>query len=431
MNGKQVLFIITIAFWVVVGYLFVSRGYENTWRLWNIPTMSPSFADTRVITAGAESRALGYDPLFRNPRDPWGRQMNYPRIWQLAFRLGVTQRDTVYIAVVFIALFFVGVFIFTDEIDVPTAILLSLMLYSPAVLLGMERGNNDLLIFFLLALALASLRKSGILGSLLVVAASVLKLFPIVGLSCLLREGRRRFLVLASFGCLIFLLYALLSLNDLKQIYAVTSQDRAGYGVNAVPLQLERFLGSPSVRRGAATACYAFAALVLLLALVANWGRGDPPKGMDIRHIDAFRVGASIFICTFMLGTNCQYRLMFVILALPQITRWGYKAERPSLIVSRLTLSALAVCCWWLLLYRICVDHFRFGKVYAYMVGDVCSWLALGGLAYLFFASLPEWVNPRLWRFGGVGSRPYVQDRQTGGGWPSDRLVSNVHVRRS
>ena len=58
--------------------LLILYGYDNTWRLWNIPTMSPHFADMRTITHGAESYAQGLDPMIENPGDPWHRRMNYP-----------------------------------------------------------------------------------------------------------------------------------------------------------------------------------------------------------------------------------------------------------------------------------------------------------------------------------------------------------------
>jgi hypothetical protein len=73
--------------------------------------------------------------------------------------------------------------------------------------------------------------------------------------------------------------------------------------------------------------------------------------------------------------------------------------------VARLTLLALAVCCWWLFIYRFLGGHALFGKVLGFMVGDVCSWFALGGLGYLFVRFLPEWAHPSVWRFGWLANR--------------------------
>ncbi|MDR3088351.1 MAG: hypothetical protein LBU39_00845 [Desulfobulbaceae bacterium] len=47
--------------------LFHFYGYNNTWKLWNIPVMSPHFMDMRAILHGAESVAQGFDPMIQNP----------------------------------------------------------------------------------------------------------------------------------------------------------------------------------------------------------------------------------------------------------------------------------------------------------------------------------------------------------------------------
>jgi hypothetical protein len=84
-EGKKSLLVAIVLCVAILGMLFLAFGYESTWRLWNIPTAAPYFADLRTITGGAESHELGYDPLLNNPRDPWERTMNYPRIWQCLF----------------------------------------------------------------------------------------------------------------------------------------------------------------------------------------------------------------------------------------------------------------------------------------------------------------------------------------------------------
>jgi len=40
--------------------------------------MSPPFADIRSILAGVEAQRLGYDPIYQNPLDPFGRIKAYP-----------------------------------------------------------------------------------------------------------------------------------------------------------------------------------------------------------------------------------------------------------------------------------------------------------------------------------------------------------------
>jgi len=57
------------------------RGPDATFRVWGLNVESPAFSDSRVITAGIESLRDGHQPWVHNPRDPWQRNFNYPRVW--------------------------------------------------------------------------------------------------------------------------------------------------------------------------------------------------------------------------------------------------------------------------------------------------------------------------------------------------------------
>jgi hypothetical protein len=70
--------IVLVGLLLSVGLLFYFMG-EAAWRLWNIPVMTPASADTRTILSGIQAQRVGYDPLFQNPLDPFGRSMAYPR----------------------------------------------------------------------------------------------------------------------------------------------------------------------------------------------------------------------------------------------------------------------------------------------------------------------------------------------------------------
>ena len=85
--------------------------------------------------------------MVYNPRHPFGELMDYPRIWQLLFHLGIDQKDTIYFEAAFVSLFFLGIFLFVGEINQTIAVALACGIFSPAVLLGIERGDNDLVIF--------------------------------------------------------------------------------------------------------------------------------------------------------------------------------------------------------------------------------------------------------------------------------------------
>ena len=81
--------------------------------------------------------------------------MNHPRLVQyiLSF-VHIDQSHTTIIGILFIALFFLGLFLSLKQISNGTALMLAIVIFSPAVMLGIERANHDLFIFFLISVAL-------------------------------------------------------------------------------------------------------------------------------------------------------------------------------------------------------------------------------------------------------------------------------------
>jgi hypothetical protein len=395
MSGRRLFLLLTLLGAALLPLLMASFGPERTWRLWNIPTMRPGFADARTITAGAESRRAGFDPLLDNPADPWHRVMNYPRPWQGLFRLGLDQRDTVAVALVMIAAFLAGLLLFVDRIDRPTAWLMAAALFSPAVLLGIERANVVLLIFFLCAGALVVLRRSAVAAALLLTAAGLLMYYPFLGLVCLVRAPRHRCLWLVGLAVAAGVAYVALTWRDVMLV--ARSIDRGtflSYGVNVGWMATRQLSGSNTAVVGVA-ASSAVLLVGAVVAMVSSARRGlEPAAAPDPQHLDGFRLGAAIYAGTFLLGNNWDYRLVFVLFCLPLIVDWTHDRHRAVARAARLTLVALLASLWMQFAFRF--GRFLPGGGYLLLVLDEsANWLLLGGLLYLLPAAMPDWLRRR------------------------------------
>ncbi|HLP00539.1 MAG TPA: glycosyltransferase 87 family protein, partial [Opitutaceae bacterium] len=170
--------------------LAATRGYKHAWDAWGIQASDTPFLDLQVVTAGAESRALGFDPLHENPRDPLRRQLNYPRVWQSLAHLGVERRHTTALGIGVVAAFLAAVVVFPRRLARGAALGLGALLLSPAVMLALERGNIDLVLFVVAALALFAARRSTVAATGLLLVGFGLKLYPVCGAALLLRERR-------------------------------------------------------------------------------------------------------------------------------------------------------------------------------------------------------------------------------------------------
>lgn len=385
MTGRKFLLIIIIVMAALVGLSFRFYGYEATWRLWNIPARMPPFADLRLLPGSAESFRQGFDPIHQNPGDPLGRHFNYPRAWYLVFYTGINQDDTIWIGTLLALGFLFCVWIFPRRLDLASAGLLALILFSPSTMLCLERGNVDLLIFILCALALLALENSAWLSAGLLMLAVFLKLFPIFGFGIFLREVRSRFWMISLSAFALLLVYAALTYSNIAASFSYTEKGGDwSYGVNVAALHLRPFLAFGKTYR-----LITFTSFLLALGLtIFGLFRGSRSVSLpadDSRHLAAFRLGALIYIGTFFLGNNWDYRLIFLLFVIPQLFTWASSSR-----AARWTLAALILSCWYLVTLRI------FGNELAYALDQFSKWGLFAGLVYLFFRSSPDWLKTEL-----------------------------------
>src|SRR6516165_9762457 len=158
-------------------------GWTRTWLAIFVPPTSPPFADMRGIQGTVLSTEQGFNPLISNPNDPWHRALNYPLIWvKISKALNLPNQSR------FIQFCFLVILCFVATCAYilyrfPSYGLLACAL-STAALLGIERSNNDLIIYslvFVFALLLPTK-----FSPVPILIATVLKLYPVFLLGVLL-----------------------------------------------------------------------------------------------------------------------------------------------------------------------------------------------------------------------------------------------------
>jgi len=203
--------------------------------------------------------------------------------------------------------------------------LLGAMVCSPMIMLGVERGNIELLVFAVLALGIDRLARGGPrVAAIGLGAAAVLKLFPICAVVMFARRGRWRIgaVLLIGFSC-----YLVAVRENLQAVRANTPASQwFSYG-NAV---IVSGLTELAAKAGAAVdwvrlSRVFFLASVALLAFGVRRGWQPAPAAngeADERHELAFIAGAAIYVATFVVGhAHFAYRLWFVLLCVPYLWR--------------------------------------------------------------------------------------------------------------
>jgi len=118
------------------------------------------FLDARIVLAGFESKRLGYDAQLYNPSDPVGRRFANPDFWLALTPLGLTQSHAIFVGIILALLFYISAFKIMGKLTLYEALVYSLILCSPSVMWIVERGNLDIVVYFLLTMSLVPITKS-------------------------------------------------------------------------------------------------------------------------------------------------------------------------------------------------------------------------------------------------------------------------------
>jgi Glycosyltransferase family 87 len=330
----------------------------DVWPRLGVPSGPSRFFDARNITAALECRRLGHDPLVDNPCDPWHRAMFYPRAWLLLRWLGLDQSDTTMLGVLIALVFLLSLCLLVGRVTAGEGVVVAVAVCSPAVMFAIERANMDVVLFSMLAAAVVLWRRgtttSRTLSPLLVLAAAVGKLYPVFGLPAYALLRNRRAALAAACG-LAFLAYVAVTLEDVKTVASTATQGQYySYGARILIGQLYHQAVGHNWE-GASTAAQAIAAVALLAlaALAWVWFRrrlGSPAAQAPAptAALLAFYLGAFIYVGTFAIFKNYDYRLVYLLLTLPQLTAWVREGQPgdPRQTIASLGLVAVLLALW-------------------------------------------------------------------------------------
>jgi len=321
----------------MIGIAIISFGWELTWKVLHIPTLSPVFADMRTIQGALLSVEQGYNPQQANPGDPWQRAMNYPSLWLVIARHLQFDNEVHFL-----------IFVFSTIVAYLTACIFLLKtfprflmiaaLFSGASLLAVERGNNDIIVFALLSVGLtlpAVLVRSGVL-----LISTVLKLYPMFAFLSLIKHPRQLLV-----GMTIAVVYFIGIQPELQFIWrGNTAEGVLSYGIanlfRWITAQVGNELEPIAVGLGL------IASLPVCLLFTRN--THIQPSPQREQKTTLFLAGGAIFAGTYLTTLNWDYRLIFLIFCLPYILDIQQPLPRYSLVTCLLIASNIGILRWHL-----------------------------------------------------------------------------------
>ncbi len=328
----------------------------DLWPRLGVPSGPSLFFDARNVTAAWECQRLGYDTLYESPCDPWHRPLNYLRPWLLLGVLGLDQSHTFAFATVLIVAMFVSFSLLVGRVPVGTGIVMALAACSPAVMLAVERANMDIAMFSLVAISSLSWQAfpgSGqIVSPILILLAAVAKVYPIFALPVFVvsssRLARRTALLcLAGFS-----VYVAYSLSDIVHIARIAPQgDHFSYGARILPAHLYHLTGAdhwagPAVLKQLLAGVLLAAVVIVVSVGVRRLASPFDDTVVTPASLMALHVSLLVYLGTFAIGKNFDYRLIFLLLTLPQLCDWARASTHQLSFLASLTIVAVVLMLW-------------------------------------------------------------------------------------
>jgi len=306
-------------------------GWDPTWRAFGVTPLRPPFFDMHVINDYAACARKGIDAY--TPHACNVDSYNIPPTWLWLGFLGVDGSDSTWLSAAIIAATIIVMVLLLRGRAWYQGVFALTAVISPSVLMGIERGNLDLLILALVgsaALIYEENKISRICAAIVFLSfGTALKLFPMFCVSLAVRSSKKTFI----FACVLAALSLIYLGLAMKYVFLIRRNVPTtfvlSYGYKALFLGVDHLrseaglnpIGLADTWLPAATA-----ALILFGATaiaVSSFRNRREFCSIDISVAGtAFIFGAGIYCGTYLLGTNFIYRLMFLLLCLPQLLDW-------------------------------------------------------------------------------------------------------------
>ena len=329
-SGMVIMFGVVLT---MVGLLSCGRviGWDPTWRSFGVTPLQPPFFDMHIVLDYAACAAKGFDAYVPHSCNPVN--FNIPPIWLWLGFLGLNGSHSTWLSVAMIvSAAGVTVALLKDRSVADGIVALAAML-SPSVMMGVERGNLDLLILTLVggaALIYKEQRTGRISGAIALLGLGILlKLFPIFSVAIAARCNRRT--VLFAIVITVFSVAYLVAISEFIPLIRsnVPTTFILSYGYKAPFLGLDHMWTEAGLKPiGLADTWLPITVAIITLILAAatslinfHYKRLFCTVTNSVAGT-AFLFGSGIYCGTFLLGTNFVYRLMFLLLCLPQLQDW-------------------------------------------------------------------------------------------------------------
>lgn len=323
------LFIILI----ILVYLFIIQfGWVQTWNFLRVTAMLPPHYDLRFYQYGAAAIEYGHDPLFYGPA-PWiavllQANSQTPEYFLTQFKIAnyfklYNENYFLIFANITIIAYLSCCYKIISLHKNSYWILILFFSYGP--LLGIERTNNDIIIFLFLYWSAIF---PNTFGAILNLLATTIEFWPALAGVSFIKKKIKLYLVSLL---LIFFIY------NFKSISTLSPEIRAGeisFGSKTVQSFLFSNFPSLEIKYFYVNFLLILLTLITLLAKKFRLFNIEFKKEHSELEQRLFLIGAIIYCGLFIIASNYDYKLIFLIFCIPYLRKIKNKFQKYFVLIS-------------------------------------------------------------------------------------------------
>jgi hypothetical protein len=383
-DGRYITLFMIVIFYVII--------YDSSY--WHTKF---NFIDAKTVISVIQCVSEGALPENIYQECAYGKMFAYPTIWFIFKYIGITIEDVTWVATISALIFYLSCFFIFGKISYVEAVVLGLVLVADPIILGVGHSNPDILIFslYVLSIYFFHTRHTWFISYLIIFFTGMLKYYPFASIVGLLKDKKNILWVVLFIA--LSMLYVLFTIEQVRMASKVMAETFMSTSVGAthgsgvifklftfyspfnkfnIPYQL---LGT--IFMLIVVACIAIKVIYYKEFIYLNISS----ENEQTIRMTAFNIGTVTFAASYAIGSNFDYRFIFLILTLPQIFEWisAYPKQKIGLI---------STCLLLLVLFTFYAHLISGVSWFVYtIVEETANWLLFTLLLYLYLITLPKW----------------------------------------
>ena len=320
---------IAVAVYLVLAALYAfgdKAVFDRVLGIWGVNAYSFAFLDTDTILSAIRCFNMGVDAYTVNPCDDLERVYTYSPLWTVLTAFRVTEAWIPPVGLLFCALFIVSIFLLPPARDRKSAVVLTIALLSSSVIFALERGNNDLVLFGLVAIGayLVSQRPAARgMGYGLILLAGLLKYFPLALLALLGREKTGTAVRIGAFLALALLAVVVVFWSEFPKAFNNIPDGNYfsnWFGAPMIPRTMASLYGWDAWAAPAMRIVMTLAAAAVALGMAMERGTSQALAGLTDWEKTFLFAGCGMTAACYFTAQNIGYREIHLIMAIPALS---------------------------------------------------------------------------------------------------------------